>query len=119
MALADVFHALISKRIYKDRLSFDAARNVIAGERARKFDPDVPNAVLAGFDELRAVAERHSDSEASLTAKPWERQADAKGPLVILALARLLRSRSRHAPPACCGSTTSFYPPCQASGWRE
>ena len=69
MALADVFDALISKRIYKERMSFDAARNIIAGERARKFDPDVVDAFLAGFDEYRAIAERHSDSEASLTAK--------------------------------------------------
>jgi putative two-component system response regulator len=69
MALADVFDALISKRVYKDRMSFDAARNIIAGERARKFDPDVVDAFLDGFDEFRAIAERYSDSEASLTAK--------------------------------------------------
>jgi len=69
MALADVFDALISKRVYRDRMSFEAARNIIAGERARKFDPDVVDAFLAGFDEFRAIAERYSDSEASLTAK--------------------------------------------------
>jgi len=69
MALADVFDALISKRVYKDRMSFDAARNIIAGERARKFDPDVVDAFLATFDEFRAIAERYSDSEASVTAK--------------------------------------------------
>jgi putative two-component system response regulator len=69
MALADVFDALISRRVYKEPMSFDAARNVIAAGRDRQFDPDVVDAFLADFDAFRAIAERHSDSEASLTAK--------------------------------------------------
>jgi putative two-component system response regulator len=69
MALADVFDALISKRVYKEPMPFDAARGVITAERGSRFDPDVVDAFLASFDEFRAIAERHSDSEASRTAK--------------------------------------------------
>lgn len=61
MALADVFDALISTRTYKPPLPFDQARDLIAAERGRHFDPDVTDAFLAGFDDFVAVSRRYTD----------------------------------------------------------
>ena len=56
MALADVFDALISKRVYKAAIPFDAVRKIIGDERGRQFDPDITDAFLAGFDEFETIA---------------------------------------------------------------
>lgn len=56
MALADVFDALISKRVYKEAMSFAEVRTLIAGEGGRHFDPDVVSAFLAVCEEFEAVA---------------------------------------------------------------
>ncbi len=63
MALADVFDALINKRVYKAPMPFDRARDIITQERGRHFDPDVVDAFLEVFDEFLAIAQRHSDGE--------------------------------------------------------
>jgi putative two-component system response regulator len=62
MALADVFDALISKRIYKEAMTFDEAREIIAAERGRQFDPDATDAFLSDFTEFTAIAARYRDS---------------------------------------------------------
>jgi cyclic di-GMP phosphodiesterase len=62
MALADVFDALISQRVYKPPLPFDQARAIIAEGRGGHFDPDVVEAFLSGFDDFAAVALRYGDS---------------------------------------------------------
>ena len=62
MALADVFDALISPRVYKAPMPFEQARDIIATERGKHFDPDVTNAFLAGFDEFVAIAQRYRDA---------------------------------------------------------
>ncbi|MDS4070124.1 MAG: two-component system response regulator, partial [Candidatus Competibacter sp.] len=69
MAVADVFDALICRRVYKPPMPFEQARSIIAGERGRQFDPDVTDAFLAIFDELRGIAERYGDSEESLLSR--------------------------------------------------
>ncbi len=46
MALADVFDALISVRVYKPAMSFDEAREIITQGRGTHFDPDVVDAFL-------------------------------------------------------------------------
>ena len=61
MALADVFDALISKRVYKQALPPDKVREIMAGERGRQFDPDATEAFLSGFAEFAAIADRHHD----------------------------------------------------------
>ena len=69
MALADVFDALISRRVYRDPISFDEARAVIAGERGRQFDPDIVAAFLGDYEWFCAIAQRYADSEAVIVAK--------------------------------------------------
>ncbi len=56
MALADVYDALISKRVYKDAFTHDQARDIIASERGRHFDPEVVDAFLRREAEFREVA---------------------------------------------------------------
>jgi putative two-component system response regulator len=56
MAVADVFDALTSERVYKRALSFEQARDIIANGRARHFDPDVVDAFLADFDSFVSIA---------------------------------------------------------------
>ena len=41
MALADVFDALVSKRCYKEALSFDEAFCIIKNSLGSHFDPDL------------------------------------------------------------------------------
>jgi putative two-component system response regulator len=61
MALADVFDALISRRSYKEPMSYEDARDLILAERGRHFDSDVVDAFLAQFEEFIAIAERYSE----------------------------------------------------------
>ena len=63
MALADVFDALTTPRVYKPPMSFDQARDLIVAGRGGHFDPDVVDAFLAIFEEFRAIAERFADTE--------------------------------------------------------
>ena len=56
MALADVFDALISKRVYKEAFSFEIVHEIIRDERGRQFDPDVADAFLSAREEFEAIA---------------------------------------------------------------
>jgi putative two-component system response regulator len=67
MALADVFDALISSRVYKQPMPFDQARAIIAEGRGGHFDPDMVDAFLAGFDEFTAIAGHYRDDETTAT----------------------------------------------------
>jgi putative two-component system response regulator len=61
MALADVFDALISVRVYKKAMTPDRARDIITADRGKHFDPDVVDAFLASFDDFVAIAQRNLD----------------------------------------------------------
>jgi putative two-component system response regulator len=69
MAVADVYDALISRRVYKAPLSHDDAVAVIVEGSGAHFDPDL----VAGFVELesefRAIAQQFTDSDADIQAK--------------------------------------------------
>lgn len=56
MAMADVFDALISRRVYKEALPFAKVRSIIAEERGGLFDPDIADAFLADCGEFEAIA---------------------------------------------------------------
>ena len=57
MAVADVFDALVSKRSYKDPMSFDEARKIITEGSGRHFDPLIVNAFVSAEAEIRHVEE--------------------------------------------------------------
>ena len=62
MALADVFDALISERVYKSPMTSDAARDIIAQGRGTHFDPDMVDAFLAAFDVYVTIADSYHDA---------------------------------------------------------
>lgn len=65
MALADVYDALISKRVYKPAFSHEKARAIIVEGRGGHFDPDVVDAFLAIEDTFQAIARAHADEPES------------------------------------------------------
>jgi putative two-component system response regulator len=63
MALADVYDALISKRIYKPPMPHEKAVEIIRQGRGTHFDPDVVEAFLALEDTFRNIALTFADYE--------------------------------------------------------
>ena len=69
MALADVYDALISRRVYKPPFPHDEAVAIITAGRDRHFDPDMVDAFVAVQQQFREIAERYADSEQDVRAK--------------------------------------------------
>jgi putative two-component system response regulator len=69
MAVADVYDALISRRVYKEGMTHAQAVAIIAQGRGQHFDPDVTDAFLALADQFQAVAARYADTEEDLRHK--------------------------------------------------
>jgi response regulator RpfG family c-di-GMP phosphodiesterase len=61
MALADVYDALISRRIYKQPFTHTEAVAHILQGHGTHFDPDVTDAFLAIQEEFRLIAEKYKD----------------------------------------------------------
>ena len=69
MAVADVYDALISKRVYKDGMSHEDALKIMSEGSGSHFDPDVIAAFLELQAEFQEVAVRYADSDDELGAK--------------------------------------------------
>jgi len=69
MALADVYDALISRRIYKAPMPHEKAVAIIVEGRASHFDPDVVDAFLTIQDDFFAIAQRYADSDQDIQKK--------------------------------------------------
>lgn len=65
VALADVYDALTSKRVYKDAFTHDVARSIILDESGKHFDPAIVEAFMR--TEKRFVEARARFSECQLT----------------------------------------------------
>jgi putative two-component system response regulator len=63
MAIADVFDALISKRVYKQDMSVEKAREIILEGRGNHFDPDIVDAFIEHFEKFTATAEMIQDKK--------------------------------------------------------
>jgi len=61
MAVADVYDALISRRVYKPAFTHDKAVAILRGERGAHFDPQVLDAFLARENDFRDIANRFRD----------------------------------------------------------
>lgn len=64
MALADVYDALISKRVYKPAFSHEKARDIILEGRGIHFDPDVVDAFIAVEQQFVSIARQYADQQA-------------------------------------------------------
>lgn len=62
MAVADVFDALISQRVYKPALPLEKAVNIILAGKGSHFDPDIIAAFTDRFEDFRQIAERFADA---------------------------------------------------------
>ena len=69
MAVADVYDALISRRVYKEGMPHDKAVQIIAASKGSHFDPDIVDAFLELQDEFRAIAGRYADSDQDMEKK--------------------------------------------------
>ena len=69
MALADVYDALISRRVYKEGMPHQQAAGIIGQGRGSHFDPDVVDAFFQIEQTFVAIAQRYLDSDQDLKAK--------------------------------------------------
>ncbi len=61
MAVADVYDALISRRVYKPPFPHAQALDIIREGRGQHFDPDIVDAFLSIEDEILEIARQHAD----------------------------------------------------------
>ncbi|MDA1053372.1 MAG: response regulator [Planctomycetota bacterium] len=72
MAVADVYDALTSKRVYKDAFSHDETKSIIVKDAGTHFDPDIVDAFLAveqKFLEIRSQHEERQESPAEAAGR--------------------------------------------------
>ncbi len=69
MAVADVYDALISRRVYKDGMPHEKAVSIIVEGKGKHFDPDMVDAFVGLQDEFRAIAARYADSDEDMEKK--------------------------------------------------
>lgn len=63
MAIADVYDALISKRVYKEAFDHQFALDLIKSERGKHFDPDIVDAFLEIEASIKAISLRYMQYE--------------------------------------------------------
>ncbi|MDX8387297.1 MAG: HD domain-containing protein [Ghiorsea sp.] len=62
MAVADVYDALISKRVYKPAFTHEKARDIIIEGAGKHFDPDVVDAFITIDAEFQEIARIYGDA---------------------------------------------------------
>lgn len=69
LAIADVYDALISSKVYKEGVPHDKAVQIIFSERGAHFDPDMVDAFIEIQDAFADIATRFADTEADMQHK--------------------------------------------------
>ncbi|ABV37471.1 two-component response regulator [Shewanella sediminis HAW-EB3] len=69
MAVADVYDALISRRVYKPPFPHQKAVAIIQEGRGSHFDPDMVDAFLEVEDDFYSISQEFADSEEDLKVK--------------------------------------------------
>ena len=64
MAVADVYDALISRRVYKEPMAHEGAVEIITTGSGSHFDPDVVEAFLGIKDQFYEISQRYVDAGA-------------------------------------------------------
>ncbi len=68
-ALADVYDAMTTRRVYKPKIEHESTREIILEGSSKHFDPDVVQAFLNREDEFVAINQRF-DEQAATAGKP-------------------------------------------------
>jgi putative two-component system response regulator len=69
MAIADVYDALICRRVYKRPMSHESAVQIMLEGRGTHFDADMFDAFIAIQPEFLAIASRFADTDADIAGK--------------------------------------------------
>lgn len=69
MTVADVYDALISRRVYKEPISHAKAFEIIVSKKSVKFDPDIVEAFVEHQDDFLAISKKYEDNENSIKNK--------------------------------------------------
>ena len=69
MAVADVYDALISRRVYKNSVPHEQAVAIIQEGRGVHFDPDITDAFVELQETFHAIAARFTDSDDEMSRK--------------------------------------------------
>ena len=69
MAVADVYDALVSRRVYKEGMPHEKAVQIIQEGRGSHFDPDLVDAFLELQPEFQEISRRYADSVHELEVK--------------------------------------------------
>jgi putative two-component system response regulator len=66
MAIADVYDALISHRVYKSPMKHDEAVKLITENKGTQFDPDIVDAFIEIHEEFQRISFSYADSDKDL-----------------------------------------------------
>ncbi|MDA8231042.1 MAG: two-component system response regulator [Magnetospirillum sp.] len=69
MAVADVYDALVTRRVYKDGMPHEEAVKIIVAGRGTQFDPDIVDAFADIQEEFRDIAAKYMDLDADAEIK--------------------------------------------------
>jgi putative two-component system response regulator len=69
MAIADVYDALICRRVYKEGMPHEKAVKIIVESKGSHFDPDMVDAFIEIADEFTQIAKRYEDTEHDVQLK--------------------------------------------------
>jgi response regulator RpfG family c-di-GMP phosphodiesterase len=64
VAVADVYDALTSKRVYKGAFTHQITRSMIVGQAGAQFDPDVVDAFVHNEAQFLAIRSQFTDAQA-------------------------------------------------------
>jgi len=79
MAVADVYDALISRRVYKEGMPHEKAVDIILEGRGSHFDPDVVDAFMALKEIFHSIALTYADSDTDMAKKQKQMELFTKG----------------------------------------
>jgi len=70
VALADVYDALASKRVYKEAFSHELAKSIIKEEAGRQFDPEIVTAFLGSEDAFLQITKYFGTDDPKVVVTP-------------------------------------------------
>jgi putative two-component system response regulator len=75
VAIADVYDALTTKRVYKDAYTHEEAARIIYDSRGTHFDPDIVDAFAMVEEQMRAIRARLDDTPSVILPSQPEKKS--------------------------------------------